>query len=306
MGHGSTYSTNSKGSFDSSIREKKYTDKGMHLGAMSLNQTFKEVQMKETMNPYGVELRECRDSADHPLTKPFIIALDVTGSMGSIPHYLMQNGLPKIMGNIVQKGIKDPQLLFMGIGDHECDESPLQVGQFESTDELMDKWLQDVYLEGGGGANDGESYLLAWHFAGFHTVLDCYKERGEKGVLITIGDEKCLPRIPQKEIKRITGEAGQKDFTADELLEIASETYECYHINVMAGYSGSRTDVVDQWRQLMSDHLVLVDTKEEIADAISTIVINHNLNASSQTVKLTAVETSQEVENTTDEVTFIK
>ena len=69
------------------------------------------------------------------------------------------------MDKIIQSGIKDPQVLFLAIGDHECDTSPLQVGQFESSDELLEHWLTHVWLEGGGGGNRGESYALAWHFA---------------------------------------------------------------------------------------------------------------------------------------------
>ena len=146
-------------------------------------------ELSNAMNPNGVMLRESRDSDEHPNTVSIILALDVTGSMGSIPHFLVKEGLPHIMGNIIQRGIKDPQLLFLAVGDHECDQCPLQVGQFESSDELLDKWLTDVYLEGGGGGNAGESYLLAWYFAGFHTVLDSFKKRQQKGFLFTIGDE---------------------------------------------------------------------------------------------------------------------
>ncbi|STD12570.1 hypothetical protein [Chryseobacterium carnipullorum] len=39
------------------------------------------------------------------------------------------------MGGIIQGGVPDPALLFLGIGDHECDAYSLQVGQFESGDE---------------------------------------------------------------------------------------------------------------------------------------------------------------------------
>ena len=85
--------------------------------------------------------------------------------MGHVPHALVQDGLPHIMETILKKGVEDPQVLFLAIGDHTCDEAPLQVGQFESSDELLDRWLTDVYLEGHGGGNDGESYMLAWYFA---------------------------------------------------------------------------------------------------------------------------------------------
>ncbi|MGR9053887.1 MAG: hypothetical protein ACU84J_14670, partial [Gammaproteobacteria bacterium] len=174
MGYGS-YSLEQR-----TIRSEKlgYTTK-------SAREIFRQRSINSSMNPYGVRLRESRDSAEHPNSLSIVLALDVTGSMGSIPHHLVKQGLPHIMGNIMQHGIKDPQLLFLAVGDHECDRSPLQVGQFESNDELLDKWLTDVFLEGGGGGNEGESYLLAWYFAAFHTAIDCFEKRREKGFLFT-------------------------------------------------------------------------------------------------------------------------
>ncbi len=56
----------------------------------------------ESMNPNGVVFREARDSEVHPNTVPIILGLDVTGSMGHIPHELIKEGLPKLMGGIIQ------------------------------------------------------------------------------------------------------------------------------------------------------------------------------------------------------------
>ncbi|GAG60058.1 unnamed protein product [marine sediment metagenome] len=105
----------------------------------STQEIFTERQINNAMSPYGVGIRESKDSVEHPESLAIVLALDETGSMGSIPHYLVKEGLPKIMENIINKNnIRDPQILFLGIGDHECDDSPLQVGQFESNDELLD------------------------------------------------------------------------------------------------------------------------------------------------------------------------
>jgi hypothetical protein len=224
------------------------------------------------MNPNGIMLRESRDSDEHPNTVSIILALDVTGSMGSIPHFLVKEGLPHIMGNIIQRGIKDPQLLFLAVGDHECDNSPLQVGQFESSDELLDKWLTDVYLEGGGGGNAGESYLLAWYFAGFHTVLDCFEKRQQKGFLFTIGDEPTLSEIPADALKNIMGKGQYKNYPASVLLDKAREHYHVYHLHVKETSSGSQQSVMDGWKQLMGDKLIIVDRHAEIAKIIPEIV----------------------------------
>ena len=224
------------------------------------------------MNPHGIMLRESRDSDEHPNTVSIILALDVTGSMGSIPHFLVKEGLPKIMGNIIQRNIKDPQLLFLAIGDHECDNSPLQVGQFESSDELLDKWLTEVYLEGGGGGNGGESYLLAWYFAGFHTVLDSVEKRQQKGFLFTIGDEPTLRELPINALKKIMGNGQYQNYSASVLLDKAREKYHVYHLHIKETSSGSQQTVMDGWKELMGDKLILVEKHAEIAKIIPDIV----------------------------------
>jgi hypothetical protein len=192
--------------------------------------------------------------------------------MGSIPHFLVKEGLPKIMGNIIQRNIKDPQLLFLAIGDHECDSSPLQVGQFESSDELLDKWLTEVYLEGGGGGNGGESYLLAWYFAGFHTVLDSVEKRQQKGFLFTIGDEPTLRELPAEVLKKIMGNGQYKNYSASVLLDKAREKYHVYHLHIKETSSGSQQYVMDGWKELMADNLILVEKHADIAKIIPDIV----------------------------------
>jgi len=237
---------------------------------------FKAKTVNSSMNPNNVSIRESRDSKEHPNSLAIILALDVTGSMGSIPHFLVKEGLPNFMDNIIKSGIKDPQVLFLGIGDHECDTFPLQVGQFESSDELLDKWLTDLYLEGGGGGNDGESYLLAWYFAAYHTSIDCFEKRKQKGFLFTIGDEPGLKKIPKSKLKDIMGEGQYEEGTINYLLDKAKEKYNVYHIHVRQGTNGTRQDVIDGWKQILGDNLIIAEKREEVSDMISKIVSSKN------------------------------
>lgn len=242
----------------------------------SASEIFKQRNINNAMNPHGVMLRESRDSAEHPESVPIIVALDVTGSMGTVPHHLVKEGLPHMMETIIQAGVQHPQVLFLAIGDHECDRAPLQVGQFESSDELLDKWLTDVWLESGGGGNSGESYLLAWYFAGHRTEHDAFVKRGKKGFLFTIGDEPTLKNIPKSVIQGIMGDGQYENFSAEKLLEKARETYHVFHMHIRETASGSRQQVIDGWRQIMQDDLFIVGRHEELPGMIAQIVVSRS------------------------------
>ncbi|MDR7209606.1 hypothetical protein [Flavobacterium piscis] len=232
----------------------------------------------ESMNPNGITFREARDSEVHPNSVPIILGLDVTGSMGHIPHELIKEGLPKLMGGIIQGGVPDPALLFLGIGDHECDRYPLQVGQFESGDEELDMWLTRTYIEGGGGGNGGESYLLAWYFAAFHTKTDAFEKRGQKGLLFTVGDEPNLGTLPASAIKEIMGQ-GQQTYTALELLKEAQKHYEVYHISVLHSDQAVRANVA--WKELLGENCLSIEDHREIPNIITKLICDkHKSNAS--------------------------
>lgn len=234
----------------------------------------------ESMNPYGISFRESRDSEIHPNSVPIILGLDVTGSMGHIPHELIREGLPKLMGGIIQGGVPDPALLFLGIGDHECDGYPLQVGQFESGDEELDMWLTRTYIESGGGGNAGESYLLAWYFAAFHTRTDAFEKRQQKGLLFTVGDEPCLKTLPASAIREIMGK-GQQTYTHKELLEEAKKKYEVFHICVLHSDQALRAD--QGWKDLLGQNCISIEDHREIPNVIKNIICDKFKNQTSGT-----------------------
>ena len=230
-----------------------------------------EGKMHSSMSPKNALVREARDSAEHPRTVPIILALDVTGSMGTIPHELIKHGLPHMMGNMIQKGVEDAALLFLAIGDHEVDRCPLQVGQFESGDKEFDQWLTRTYIEQGGGGNQGESYSLAYYFAAHHTVTDAWEKRRRKGFLFTVGDEPVLKTIPEAAIRNIMGNTWQGDIDTTDILEKAKETYEVYHLHMLSGNSGVRS--LSGWKELLGDHCIPIDNPEDVADTVARIVI---------------------------------
>lgn len=241
---------------------------------VSREEVFRQNRMSQEMNIRG-KRRECRNSEEHPDAFPIIIALDVTGSMGHIPDKLIRTGLPDIMEKILESGVKDPQVCFMAIGDQYCDSAPIQVGQFESSDELMDKWLKTVWLEGRGGGNGGESYQLAWYAALFHTDCDWIKS-GKRGVLITIGDDAVHKSLSLDEIKRLFGNTSvETDLSTSRLYDMVSSRWDVYHINI-CDYQGTRPTVKLSWDNLLGNHLVNTEDAEgnDIPGIISGIILN--------------------------------
>ena len=280
------------GSFSSVAYSSRAISKG--YATKSAREVFKSRQVNNAMNPNGVDIRESRDSEEHPNSLAIVLGLDVTGSMGSIPHYLIKEGLPNMMDNTIKQGVPDPQVLFLAIGDHECDSSPLQCGQFESSDELLEYWLENVFLEGGGGGNLGESYHLAWYFAAKHTSIDCWEKRKQKGILFTIGDEPVLHDIPKGSLNGIMGPGQYQTFSHVELLDMAREMYEVYHLHLKQGSNGNDPRVIDEWKQLMGDNLIIIDRKEDTSSEISRIVVeNYKKIPEVETTQLNVVEDSK-------------
>lgn len=255
-------------------------------------------RVHDSMNPNGVDVRECRDSEKHPNALPIILALDHTGSMGHIPHELVKDGLPTLMGGLTQHGVPDASLLFLGIGDHEVDEWPLQIGQFESGDEELDMWLTRTYLEGGGGSNAGESYLLAWYFAANHTVADHFEKRKQKGFLFTVGDEPCLTSLPKSALKEIMGDTakGQSAFSDKQLLKEAQKNYNVFHLHILQGSAGRRS--LNYWKELLGQNCIPVENYEDVAKIISkTVKSNLGIKSITETEPETetVIETGEEI-----------
>lgn len=218
---------------------------------------YQSRQMKDYLNPLGVKYRESCDSLDNPASTAIIIGLDVTGSMGYLSEEIAKGALNRTMLEIYEKNpVTNPHIMFQAIGDSKSDEAPLQTTQFEADIRIAEQLL-DVYFEGRGGGNGGESYLLSWYFAANHTKIDCYEKRKEKGFLFTIGDERCHPDLTDKEIRRVFGE-NHEGCTVMQLFEDASKMYEVFHIVMKAGSYQSQHSG-EAWKSLIGNRAIELD-----------------------------------------------
>lgn len=247
----------------------------------STNAIFKSNTTRKVaadMNPYGLSFRESRDSTAHPNSLAISVFLDVTGSMRNIPEHLIRHKLGSLMDTLLDHEVEDPQVLFAAIGDHISDRAPLQVGQFESGTDELNHCLSSIYLEGGGGGQVMESYLLAWLVAGRHTSIDCFEKRNKKGFLFTMGDEMSWDEVDAERLKGIMGYTEATPVNAKDLLAQAQRMYHVFHIHVNEASYRDDPRIIGYWRDLLGENLLILDDQNAIAELIaSTIAVIHGV-----------------------------
>jgi len=235
-----------------------------------VQKVFTQSQCHPLMNPKGVRLRESRDGADHPNSLGVVFALDVTGSMGDIPRLLAQKELPTFMKILMGCQIPDPQILFMAVGDAISDNAPLQVGQFESTAELMDQWLTWSFLEGGGGGSGEESYELGMYFLAMHSEMDCMVKRKKRGYLFMTGDEMPYPTLSRHVVETVIGDRLDNDLTCEEIVAEVQKSYVPFFI--IPDQSRARR-CARRWRDLLGDHVICLDAPDDVCFATAGVML---------------------------------
>lgn len=237
--------------------------------SLSTNQVYKSYYLDKYLDPKGV-VRECCDTEEHPETIPVILALDVTGSMGSAARRVAQQ-LGTIMADIYES-TKDVEFMIMGIGDLSYDGAPIQASQFESDIRIAEQ-LDKLYFEGGGGGNGWESYTAAWYFGLHQTKLDCWK-RGKKGIIITLGDEPLNPYLPKRQLNQVLGSTAENDVDTAKLYKEVLEKFEVFHLSIddnatSYGYNKSRVD--KGWQELLGENYKIISC-DALPAAIAEIV----------------------------------
>jgi len=222
---------------------------------------FKQRHCHPLMDPKGVRVRECRDSAEHPESLGIVFALDVTGSMGDIPVLLATRELPKFMKVLTSCAVRDPQVLFMAVGDATCDGAPLQVGQFETTADLMDQWLTRTFLEAGGGGGGEESYELGLYFLAQHTEMDCFVKRGRRGYLFMTGDENPYAVLSRHIADSVIGDRLDEDLKTGEIVAELQKTFVPFFL---IPDHRRRSGCERKWRSLLGDHVLCMESAEDV------------------------------------------
>jgi hypothetical protein len=230
-------------------------------------------------NKDGVKIRESRDSAEHPTSRAVAVIFDETGSMGLVPE-AAKCALPKLIAMLLKKGyLKDPQVLIGAVGDAYSDKVPLQIGQFESGNE-MDEALANIYLEANGGGQQHESYALALYFMARYSSMDCLEKRGQKGYLFITGDElpyglgpyKGLPAVDKAQVKRLIGDSLESDLTFEDVWNMVNEKFEVFWIYPRQGSYLNDNTVVAPLRDLFGERFIVMDEASDICEVIAAAI----------------------------------
>ena len=250
------------GSFDSSAYAAYARSTGKKIGADGVVSSGHKFTSRANSGFDAKNVvRECINTTEHPNTVPVILALDVTGSMGSA-SVRTASALGKIALNLIDKNPgKDLEFLAMGIGDIECDEYPIQVSQFESDKRILES-MDNIYQEHGGGGNDYESYSAAWYFGLYQTKLDSFDKQNRKGIIITMGDEPLNPTLPAYLLKEFVGNMPRGALVdTKKLYNKAKSKFDIYHIiiddsSTLYGRCGQHDrDIIEKSWDILGENL---------------------------------------------------
>lgn len=223
--------------------------------------------------PTTIAFREARDSVANPNSLPIILALDTTGSMGSIIHTAIDKYNMVIEEIVTKKAIPDPAMMTMFVDDVFVCDPALQVSQFES-DERVAEQMGEMYITGNGGGNNSESYHLPLYMAAFKTRTDAFEKRGKKGYLFITGDEMMPPPLTPEQIKHVFGpdENVSEPLSYMDLFQAASRMYHVFHVAAVHG--GGREDSYrNAWKDIGESLIILNDMEKLPEIIVSTIRI---------------------------------
>ena len=229
----------------------------------------------------GKVMREVCITDEHPNPTPIAIVLDVTGSNHAAAAKVHAK-LPQLFGVLQRKGyVEDPQILIGANGDATCDRVPLQMGHFES-DNRIDAMVEAMYLEGGGGGGNHETYGLSAYYLARHTHLEPFHKTGRKGYCIFIGDEKAYPTVPRDfgkgyyvhhTLESLTGDVLQEDVPVEQVFEELKEQYEVFFIFCRESpYVSQLAEQKAYWQKLVGEGWVELDDSANICEFIAGLL----------------------------------
>ena len=184
---------------------------------------------------------------------PLVYLFDVTGSMGNLPK-IIYDKWPGIVGQIVaRKYLPDPEMSLSAVGDITSDKAPLQMADFSALRNL-DRYFKSIYFEGGGGAQDMESYEMA---AYYYAYL-CDMPNAENPICLFTGDEGFREMLYAGDLREHFG-GEHKDTSAYKVFADLSKKFKGNALLIHRYYpKDSDERIVREWRRALGDNRVIL------------------------------------------------
>jgi hypothetical protein len=285
---GSTYSHD-----DYASRTTARADFSSKMGIPVADATFKHsydiktgtapAKVHASLDPFGVKVRESRDSGPHPVTVPVAVLFDTTGSMQEVP-IMLQRELSRLMGCFLNDkasgkrylGDGYPAIMIGGFDDFAAmgggRNGILQVGQFESGIEIDDN-LTNMWLTGRGGGTYDEDSEMALYFMARHTAHDHMEKRGRKGYCFIVTDEHAYRRLSCRQVKEVIGDTLQADMAIEEVIAEAQKLYHVFVIIPALTYHYDDRELERWWvKQLGQQNVLKLAQPERICEMIVAAV----------------------------------
>ncbi len=190
---------------------------------------------------------------------PIVLAVDVTGSMSDWPRQIFDR-LPLLYRTLAQFK-PELEISFCAIGDATCDTYPLQIADFAKGVDL-EKKIQAIFGEGGGGGQHHESYEL---FA--YAMLQKVKTpKATDPFLIIFGDEGFYEFVDPGQARHYLKEDLQSPLRSMEVWDKVKQKFDVYMLHKPYDHGDLDTEIVEQWKAALGQKVVVVPDPLRIVD----------------------------------------
>ncbi|MCK5607758.1 hypothetical protein KAR91_38100 [Candidatus Pacearchaeota archaeon] len=241
--------------------------RGSGIASKTAAKKMKATEIASKMDPKG---RSIKTESKYPI----LIGLDVTGSNRELAQ-LTYDKAPMFHGQIEMHkylpGMAD--MSFCAIGDAFTDDSPLQVADFAYGIEI-DKWLEQLYLEGGGGGQQSESYELFAYYALNHIKMP----NAEIPFCFIIADEQPYLNVDADHIKDIIGGSTQSSIPSIEVFTDLLEKFKGNLFILLNNYCGREDSpytpkIRQSWIGVLpEENIIKISQEKGIIDVILGVV----------------------------------
>ncbi|MFZ6031136.1 MAG: hypothetical protein ACOYYS_25795 [Chloroflexota bacterium] len=200
---------------------------------------------------------------------PIVCMLDVTGSMGDSVYVVYEKLGTFFLEVQKQNYLDDPAISFAAVGDCHCDRAPLQVAQFSQSMELIG-YLEQLYIEHGGGGQTSESYETMLYYYWKY----CDLQNSEVPFLFIIGDEGFYKKVSGSHRRHYFGEPLAGDVGAEVVFREIKRKFagNVFLLHLPYGSSDADQQILSQWRAMLGENVINLEDPTLVVEVMLGII----------------------------------